>query len=163
MARLPDEVRAAIAADIRATRGTGAGSLRRIADRHGVAPGTVHTIAKEIDADMADRSATENATKACRASMAAQRAELAQMVLDRARRALEDMDSPHTAFNFGGKDNTYNEKDMDKPPTADQRNLAIICATLIDKHKILDTYDAAAAQGSAVDAWLQAMTGGTGK
>lgn len=91
----------------------------------------------------AARAQTNNATEQVRATNAQRRAALAARFLDAAERALDDMESPAKIYNFGGKDNTYNEVAVERPPTADQRNLMIIAATATDKHKVLDQYDSA--------------------
>lgn len=164
MRRIAPEVEDAILADARATRGTDAGSVRQIAARHGVAHSTVRRIINDandprIDAPSA-RARTENATAAMRANLAERRARLAELLIERAERELADMDQPVTVYNFGGKDNTYNEKLIASPGSADRRNMMIIAATAIDKHKILDQYDSDAARGNAVDMWLAHMMGG---
>lgn len=64
------------------------------------------------------------------------------------------MEAPSVIYNFGGKDNTYNEKQVSRPPVADQRQLATIAAIALDKHKMLDNYDAQQGLASAVDDWL---------
>lgn len=162
MARLSEEAREAIRADLRATVGTSNGSTRKVASRHGVSEATTRRIAAEISLELGtpeSRAKTKNATAATVADMAAQRAEISQRMLAAARRALDDMDSPAKIYNFGGKDNTYNEREVPRPTTADQRNLMIIAATALDKHKMLDGYDASKAAASAVDDWLGAMLG----
>lgn len=91
--------------------------------------------------------------------MAAQRAELSQRLLDEARRALDDMHRPAKIYNFGGKDNTYNERTVDEPPVGDRRQLATIAAITLDKHRMLDGYDTDRAAASAVDDWLGHVLG----
>ncbi|MET7518106.1 hypothetical protein ABZS88_32490 [Streptomyces sp. NPDC005480] len=45
-----------------------------------------------------------------------------------AERLTEQMRQPAKIYNFGGKDNTYEERDVDEPPTMDKKAL-IIAAT----------------------------------
>ncbi len=52
------------------------------------------------------------------------------------------MDKPHLVFNFGGKDNTYEEHLLQSPPTGDLKNLMVSAATAIDKHIVLERHDA---------------------
>lgn len=162
--RISDAVRQAIVADARATIGTPEGALRRIAARHGVSDATVRRcIAEAGDIPPAGSPATrakmENATKTRQLTMADRRARLAERFVEVAERALDDMDSPATVFNFGGKDNTFEARVLPRPPTADQRNLAIIAATAVDKHKVLDNYDSDVRDRDALTAWLDHMTG----
>lgn len=154
--RTPDHVRAAILDDIRA----GTKSCRAIAAHHGVSHSTVSSIAKAAGLDAFDRSDTKKATEAAQADNAADRARIARRFLLKADELLDQMDLPHTVFNFGGKDNTFNSHTFEKPPTGDLRNLIVAAATAVDKHMKLDLHDREDATTSAVDAWLRAMTGG---
>lgn len=70
-----------------------------------------------------DRSATAAATEARKADLAARRASLREKYLQRADELLEQMTQPCTVFNFGGKDNTYAEHQLTKPPVKDLRDL----------------------------------------
>jgi transposase-like protein len=154
-------VRAAIVADLRATVGTPEGSIRRVAERHGVSRQSIVRIAADEGVSWSDegRHKVENAVEARRKTNAELRSALAERLLGVANRALSDMDSPAVIYNFGGKDNSYNERTVERPPTADQRNLATIAAIAIDKHKVLDMYDADARSGAMLDRWLGAMIG----
>lgn len=156
MARLSDEVRAEIGAEL--LRGTR--SLRAIARAFEVSPATVCGIAKKINApETTERLHTKNATAAVVADNAARRAAIAKKLLDVAERAIEDMNAPAIIYNFGGKDNSYNERAVPRPPTGDQRNLATVAAIALDKHRMLDGYDSDKATASAVDEWLGQMIG----
>lgn len=131
--------RAAILADIKA----GAKSRNQIARDHKVSTGTVSNIAKEAGVTGAfDRAATKNATEAAIADNKALRAKVSRRFLDECNRFLDDLHKPHTVFNFGGKDNSYNERTFDEPPTADKRNLIISAATAFDKHLVAERHDA---------------------
>lgn len=137
--RLPDDKRAAILTDIR----TGNLGAREIARRHGVAPSTVTKLAETERIEGAfERSQTENATRAVIADSKAARAAIAKRLLAKADQLLDQMDQPHVVFNIGGKDNIYTEHLMDRPPTADLRNLMVTAATALDKHLALDRHDA---------------------
>lgn len=154
--RLPDDKRAAILADIRAGR-LGA---RKIAAKHGVAPSTVTKLAGEAGIEGAfERSQTKNATAAAIVDNKALRVLAAQRLIVKAHETLDQMDQPHIAFNFGGKDNTYEEHLMPKPPTGDLRNLMVIAATAIDKHLVLERHDASEpdAAGSLLGALLTGL------
>ncbi|MET7333289.1 winged helix-turn-helix domain-containing protein [Nonomuraea sp. NPDC005650] len=153
---ISDQKRAEILDDIRA----GEKSARQIARDHGVAQSTVSKLAKDAGiANAFDRSKTKNATEAARADNAALRASTSRRFLEECNRFLDDLHRPHTAWNFGGKDNTYNEKTFDEPPTGDKRNLIVAAATAIDKHLAVERHDNSGESQAAVDLWLQEMTG----
>lgn len=132
---IPDTKRTAILEDIR----TGEHSARAIAKRHGVAPTTVTSIAKDAGIEDAfGREQTENATRARLADLKALRTEVSEKFLTRANELLDQMGQPHLVHSFGGKDNIYNEALLDRAPTGDLRNLMTSAAVGIDKHlKIL--------------------------
>ena len=161
--RISDSKRRAIADDARASYGTTEGALSRVAARHDVSIRTVRNIMSEygIGINKDARARTKNATKATVADNAARRAALASRMLTEAEHALDAIYEPCMVFNFGGKDNSYNERQIARPTIADQRNLMIIAATAVDKHKVLDQYDSDAAGAAAVDVWLKMMTGAT--
>lgn len=149
------EKRAAILADIRS------GELGRneIARKHGVGLATVSRIADDEGLTGAwDRTATKNATEALRLDNAALRARTSRRFLEKANELLDQMDQPHIAFNFGGKDNTYVEHPMDRPPVADLRNLMVTAATAFDKHLKAELFDGQHEGLAAVDAWLRGIT-----
>jgi hypothetical protein len=144
--RLPDDKRAAILADIKARQK----SRARIARDHGVSPQTVGNIA--LDAQVVEpfsRLQTKNATEAAMVDCRAVRAVTARRLLAKANDLLDQMDRPCIVFNIGGKDNVYTEHPMDRPPTADLRNLMVTAATALDKHMALDKHDATDPGGAA--------------
>lgn len=112
--RLPDHQRAAILDDIR-----NGGTCRGIARKHGVAPATVASIARENNIDDAfERSQTKTATAAREVDNRSRRAELAAAALDVAQAALESI--PNALAN------------------ASARDLAIVYGVLVDKHLALE-------------------------
>ena len=109
-----------------------------------------------------DREKTKAATAAVVADSAARRAETSRRFLEKAGELLDQMDQPHTAFNFGGKDNTYEEHKFEKPPVDALKTLMQAAAVAFDKHIAQDKHDAAGEEGgSAVDQWLRMMMGGS--
>jgi hypothetical protein len=88
-----------------------------------------------------DRSATKNATQARQADNAARRAAVSARFLDKANELLDQMEGPFLAFNFGGRDNTYNEHELERPPTGDLRNLMVAAATAFDKHLAAERHE----------------------
>lgn len=157
MARISDEQKDRIIHDLLGTRNKPEGAFRQIAARHGVSDWSVRKIAKEIglNTEISSRERTRNATRALVADGAARRQALAERLLDEAQKALDSMHRPCVAYNFGGKDNTFNEHEIREPSFADKRNLMIIAATALDKHKMLDQYDSNESLANAVDEWLR--------
>jgi transposase-like protein len=142
--RLEPAKREAILDDIRTAGETGE-SRNTIARRCGVSPSTVSKIAEEAGlAGAFDRTQTENATRAKLADNRAVRADLSRRLLAKAGDLLDQMDEPHRAFAFGGKDNVYREHELPRPPAGDLRNLMVTAATAIDKHLALDRHDSGA-------------------
>lgn len=70
-----------------------------------------------------DRSKTKAATAAKVADNRARRAELEAGLLDDAARLRGELFAPCQVFNFGGKDNTYETREVSQPPFADQKNI----------------------------------------
>lgn len=93
-----------------------------IARETGRAAGTVTKIVTDAGGTF-DRSATKAATEARQADLAERRSRLRTKFLTRAEECLDQMDQPHLVFNFGGKDNTYEERTLDRPPVKDIRDL----------------------------------------
>lgn len=148
--------RQAILDDIKA----GEKSARQIARDHDVATSTVSRLAKATgEGDGWQRSQTKNATEAAKADNASLRAATSRRLLLKANEFLDQMDQEHTAFNFGGKDNTFNSKVLPKPPVSDLRNLMTAAAVAIDKHLVIEKHDNSGESHAAVDAWLEEMTG----
>lgn len=134
--RIPDDKRAAILADIRA----GIKSRGQIARDHSVSTFTVSKIAEENGCnDPFNREHTQKATAAAVADAASERASLALDSLKGARAALQQM--------------------LDALPEASARDAAVAFGIMIDKHRVLDRYDADAQGMAAVDAWLRGITG----
>ena len=159
-AKLAPDLRAAVEADIRA----GGQSTRAIGKAHGVSEGTVRNIARAAGVtDAFTRADTKKATEAAVADNRAWRAATSRRFLQKCNQLLDQMDEPHMAYNFGGKDNTYEEHEFTRPPVDAQRTLITAAAIAFDKHVAQDRHDAAEAQDlSSVDSWLAAMVDGAG-
>lgn len=162
MARISDETRAAVLADLRETLGTPEGALRQVAARHGISMASVRRIGDQagVSGGELTRTRVENAARAAAATNAQRRERLAARLLDVAERALDDLERPALVFNFGGKDNSYNERELQKPPVADRRNLVTTAAIALDKHVVLERFDSAGAAGQQADLIVKLLTGG---
>jgi hypothetical protein len=139
--RIDPAKRAAIEADIRARRK----GRNEIARDHGVSVGSVTRIAQQIQDNQEppafDRSSTKRATEAKIADDMVKRQRVSRAFLDRAEQLLGELDRPYLVFNFGGKDNTYNEHQLEKPPVEVIRNLITSAAVAFDKHLAQDRHD----------------------
>lgn len=107
-------------------------SCRAIAEKLDVAPSTISRWAKAEGLKF-DRSQTDLATRAHAIDMAADRLELAQMMLVAARDGLAELDGPVTVFNFGGKDNTFKKKTLDRAPMSMRREAMTTAGIAFDK------------------------------
>lgn len=88
-----------------------------------------------------DRSATMAAVKARQADMAERRAQLAADLLEDAERMRKQLWEPTIVFNFGGKDNDYNEHLLDEQPTEGKRTLMQAVSTAVAAHVRLVDHD----------------------
>lgn len=80
-----------------------------------------------------DRSQTALAVRAHTIDLAAARIELAQKMTVAASDMLDALDGSYTVYNFGGKDNTYEEHTLDKPPVEVVRNAVTTAGIAFDK------------------------------
>jgi len=136
-------------------------SLRVCATRMGRSTSGVSDHAKRIGLSW-DRSKTKAATDARVADNKARRAALESTLLVKADQLIAQIDAPHVVFNFGGKDNTYEEHLLKKPPTSDIRNLMQSAGIAIDRSLKLADHDGTGGDNAAaVDRWLTFMTGET--
>lgn len=87
-----------------------------------IAPSTVTKIAQDENLTF-DRGPTAAAVAARQLDMKARRLELIEELMSKAADHLVAIDQPFLAFSFGGKDNTYEEHTLDRPPTGDLLNL----------------------------------------
>ncbi|MEE4598234.1 helix-turn-helix domain-containing protein [Streptomyces sp. DSM 41524] len=119
---------------------------------------TVSVIAQRLGLSF-DRAATEEATRARMADLAERRAILAEALQDDAERLTEQMWEPAKIYNFGGKDNTYEDRDVPEPPADAKRALMATAAQAIDRSLKLVPPETDQQGLAAVDAWLRGMMG----
>ncbi|MFG2900965.1 hypothetical protein ACGFZH_28250 [Streptomyces zaomyceticus] len=117
-------------ADEEAVRQLHAEGLGRneIARRMGRGTRTVSVIAARLGLEFTTEQ-TEKATKHRMAQLAEKRAILAEALTDDALRLSAQVWEPATVFNFGGKDNTFEKREMPEPPAADKRALMSAATT----------------------------------
>ena len=99
------------------------------------------------------------ATEARKVDAKARRAALALKLIDDAERLREQLFAPTLVYNFGGRDNIFEQAMIPKPSARDQQALMNAIGAAIDRSVKLDAYDRADEQMSAIDAWLEAMSG----
>ncbi|HWU31048.1 MAG TPA: hypothetical protein VN041_18350 [Microbacterium sp.] len=107
-------------------------SRNDIARSVGISAGSVTNICKTAGVGF-DRSATKHATEARQVDLAAARIRLAEKMLHRSERMLDDLDGSYLVYNFGGKDNTYEEHRLERPPVEVQRNAVVTAGITFDK------------------------------
>jgi len=113
-------------------------SRDEIARRVGVGRATV---TKYAPPGSFDRTHTAVAVKARQTDMAARRVQLAADLLSDAARLREQIWQPTKIYNFGGKDNTYNEHQVDEPPFDAKRTLMQAATTAMTAHLRLVDHD----------------------
>lgn len=104
---------------------------------------TITNIAVELGLSFERAGATAAATAAKKADGAARRAALQVDALEAAQRLLGQMFAPTKVFNFGGKDNTYEEAQHQEPPFRDKRDIATALQALAITALRLAEYDKA--------------------
>jgi hypothetical protein len=130
-----------------------------ISRRTGIHNKRVSAIAAELGLTFSRAGATATATAAKKADAASRRARLQVESLAAAEKLLGQMFAPTKVYNFGGKDNDYNEVEHLEPPFADKRAIATALQALAQTALKLAEYDRATEAGHAdVDRWLDAMT-----
>ncbi|MER8158152.1 helix-turn-helix domain-containing protein [Streptomyces sp. NPDC094472] len=93
---------------------------------------TISVIAQDLGLSF-DRTATEEATRARSADLAEKRTILAEALIEDAMRLTEQMWAPSIIYNFGGKENTYEERPVDEPPADGKRQLMAAAGAAIDR------------------------------
>lgn len=117
-------------------------SRNEIARETGRSGRTISRIAAELGLSF-ERTGTIAATKAKQADAAARRVRLQHDALSAAEKLLGQMFSKTKVFNFGGKENTYEEVQHDEPPFRDKRDIATALKALAETALKLAEYDKA--------------------
>ena len=107
-----------------------------------------------------DRSKTKAATESRVADNRATRSAIEAGLLDDVQRLRAQLWAPCKAFNFGGKDNTYEEHALDQPTFVDQLKIMQAATIAVDRSLKIAVHDSdSSANLAAVDTWLAHMTG----
>lgn len=137
-------------------------SANTIAREAGRSVDTISRIAK-AEGHRFGQTNLAHAHEARRAYGAEARAETARRFHQRANELLEQMEGEYLVFNFGGRDNTYEEHVLAGPPVEAKRQLIQAAAQAMKVVLEVDKHDnAGGGDVAAVDQWLAAMTGGEG-
>lgn len=133
-------------------------SRNEIARRLGRSGRTISIISAELGLSY-DRAATEAATKARMADLAERRSILAEELQGDAERLTAQLWQPAVVFAFGGKDNTFEKRNVPEPPADAKKNLMATAGIAIDRSLKLcpPTNDGGAAEARSMLGQL--MTG----
>lgn len=107
-------------------------SCNAIARELGCAASTVSRWAKGEGLSF-DRAQTAAATAAHTVDLAAGRVRLAEKMLKAAEDMLDRIDDEYLVYNFGGKDNDYNEHTLDSAPVEVRRSIIVTAGITFDK------------------------------
>lgn len=118
-------------------QGMARNEIARVMNR---SPVTVSRLAQRLGLKF-DRVATEAATAAKVADARAKRVQLMHDLLDDAQRLRRQLWEPTTIYSFGGKDNTYNSRQVEQPPFRDQRDIVMSVSTALTACLRLDQHD----------------------
>jgi hypothetical protein len=102
--------------------------------------GIVSKIAKQLGLSF-DRAVTRAATAAKVADAKAKRARLMHDLLADAEQLRRQLFAPCKVHAFGGKDNTYNEAALERPPFRDQRDIVQAVSVAVNASLRLDLHD----------------------
>ncbi|MDZ4044300.1 MAG: helix-turn-helix domain-containing protein [Rhodoglobus sp.] len=94
-----------------------------IARELSIAPSSVSKIASDEGLSFDRANQTASATAARQHDLKVRRLELIDELMAKAADHLVAIDQPFLAFNFGGKENDYNEHELERAPTGDILNL----------------------------------------
>lgn len=145
---------------IRALHAQGLGR-NEIARRLGRGTRTISVHAEAMGLVFDNAEMTETATRVRSADLAEKRTILANALTDDALRLTEQLWQPAKIYNFGGKDNDYNERDVSEPPPDAKRALMLTAAAAIDRSLKLVPIEIDQQGLAAVDQWLRGMMGGS--
>jgi IS30 family transposase len=132
---------------------TGA-SCRQIAKQVGRSYTTVSAIARDVGHEFGRLQSTR-ATEINQAYTSERRAQLRLKTLANIERLTEEMFSPTVAFNFGGRDNSYNEHRIPQPTYKDIRDIAQAIAAQYRVIEAIDKQDHTDTDGSFIDQMIK--------
>lgn len=134
-------------------------SRNEICRRTGVGHSSVSGIVQRAGLTF-DRTRIKAATEARQVDLAARRAELQAVLLEDAMKLRAQIWQPHEYIDHGGKDFNEARWTFPEPTPADKLKLMQATTAALGRSIDLAKLDADAGDKPAVDAWLDAMTGG---
>lgn len=161
MARISDDVRAAVVADLRRTIGTEDGSVRKVAARHALSTTSIRRIATVAGVTFApeSRAQTLNARMTNTLTNAQRREALSERMLARAEALERSLDESCYVYSFGGQFGAFTDAHAQRPSPADAKHLMTAAGIAVDKHERLEKFDSAGAAGQQADLLLRLLTG----
>ena len=135
-------------------------SFREVADLTGRSWGSIHNVAVGAGVRR-DVQRTKKATEARRADIRARMALVAEGLVDDAARLREQIFAPHIAFNFGGKDNTYEEHEIPEPTARDKQALMTSIGIALDKARLITEDTNGGNAMNVMRAWVRDVIDGT--
>ena len=124
-------------------------SMHGIAQEMGWSKPTISKKAKALGLDW-DRTQTAKATEALVVDARGRRAKLQLALLEDAEKLRQQAWKPTVVFNFGGKDNTYEQRTIDEPTFADKLKIMQAVGIAVDRSLKLDLHDSAAGAAQVV-------------
>jgi transposase-like protein len=120
-----------------------------VTDQLGIPKQTVQDWAKAAGVRTVRTARTREATEARAVDLKASRQELAALLLADAHKLRKQLWEPAVVHAFGGKDNTYEEHQLEEPTFTDKKNIISAVSTAMTTVVKLDAVDAAPADGAA--------------
>lgn len=115
----------------------------------GILKGTVTKWAKAAGVETVSVAVTRAGTEAASVYAKARRQELAQLLLEDAHRLRAQLWKPAVVHAFGGKDNTYEEHELDEPTFVDKKNIISAVSVAVTSVTKLEDYDKSPQDGVA--------------
>lgn len=138
-------------------QGLARNEIARLVDRSGR---TVSRVVAEAGGTFERSAQTEAATKAQQEDNRRMRARLQALLLEDAMRIREQLWEPAVVYNFGGRDNTYEEHTLDRPDFAGQNAIMRTVGVAIDKAVKLAEADREKQDAGSVVSLLGALVDG---
>src|SRR5690606_18819922 len=139
-------------------KGLGRNEIARQLGRSGK---TVSLIAAELGLSF-ERQAPLAAVEARKADARARRAALALALLEDAERMRQQLFAPALVYNFGGRDNTFEQATIPEPDFRGKRDLMNAIGIAVERSIRLDEYDRDAQGVEAAKSMLGALATGLG-
>lgn len=135
-------------------------SRNAIAREVGRSPGSVSNVVHAEGLSFERTAEVIQATQAKQLDNRGKRARLEELLLDDALRLREQLWEPTLVYNFGGKDNTYEEHHLDRPDFGGQQAIMRTVGVAIDKAVKIAEVDSARQDAGPVVSLLGALVDG---